>query len=62
MEQQGGPSTGILNAKKWKSQMLSGILCTLVKDEGETGGPSFAYVLRISFFTERLELVVGCEG
>lgn len=33
----------------------------LVKDEGETGDPSFAFVLRISFYTERLELVVGCE-
>lgn len=34
----------------------------LVKDEGETGDPSFAFVLRISFFMGRLELVVECEG
>lgn len=42
--------------------MFSQIFCTLEKDEGETEGPSFAFLLRTFFFTERLELVVGCEG
>lgn len=49
----------ILNAKKRKSQMLSQILCTLERDEGEIGVSSFAFLLRNCFSeTERLKLVV----
>jgi len=33
--------------------MLSQILCTLEKDEGENGWPGFAFLLRNSFFTGR---------